>query len=120
MNFLDKEVASETLNQVRLLRMQLKSAKEENEKQIFEIIKNSAFVYERDLKTKKRNQRKVVRTKVKVYQLKSLRNKMSENELNEDYKEFRNEMERNIAKILENLFPEDGIEASFISQSRLT
>ena len=47
-----------------------------------------------------------------MYQLRSLRNKMSENELNEDYKEFCNEMERNTAKILDDFFPEDGIEAS--------
>ena len=102
-------VASETLNQVRLLRMQLKSAKEENEKQIFEMIKNSSFIYERDLKTKKRNQRKVVRTRVKVYQLRSLRNKMNINELIEDCREFGNEMERNTAKILDDLFQRIGL-----------
>ena len=104
-------LATETMNQVRILRSKLKSSMNDKEEKIEQMIKDEIFVYERELKTSKRNERKVVRTKVPVHQLRTLRRKLKTQDLISDYKDFNREMQETCFRILDELFPTEGIES---------
>ena len=61
-------LASETMNQVRILKTRLKVSMKNSQKEIEKMIKDDTFIYTGDLKTSKKNERKIIRTKKKVSQ----------------------------------------------------
>ena len=58
-------LASETMNQVRILKTRLKVSMKNSQKEIEKMIKDDTFIYTGDLKTSKKNERKIIRTKKK-------------------------------------------------------